>query len=283
MSKRKVNPAYAPSINPKMWIYACKHPNDYTKIAQYARDIEDTSEYKYSDYISFIQGRQAFERKFWMNVVNRIPLRDAKKKPSFQFQSYIKMHLFGNHYWVPNLSIGYLKNTPFGCDYKPITQMIEDLKSKRVKILQDRATGLIRWPETLNYSQSNLTCIKDFSNFEFRINGGAFGNALPTQKQYNSLSVEVKAPKEFWDNKFWGNGEHLVIRILEKFDNDQGFTVARCECMTRSELYKLQGTQDTHIRFFVAQGRYQGHGLTEAAAMRNIGLQLSKLITLELQ
>jgi hypothetical protein len=283
MSKRKINPAYEPGINPKMWIFACKHQNDYTKIAQYARDIDDTGDYKYSDYVAMIQGRQAYERKFWLNVVNRIPLRNPQKKPAFQFRSYTKMCILGKNYWVPNLSIGYIKNTPFGHSYNPITNMIDTLKSKRIKIIQARSSGLIRWPETISYAGSEVICTKDFTTFEFRVNGGTFRNSLPTTKTYNSLRVDVKAPKEFWDNQFWGNGEHLVIQILEKYENDQGFMVAKCECMSREELYNLDTPQKRHIRFFVSQSRYQGHGLTEAAAMRNVGLQISKLVTLELQ
>jgi hypothetical protein len=284
MRKKKLNPANSPKVDKRMWIKACQVGEDYPAMREYASLINYDSRVlpNPSLYVQMVFERKSFVRKIWMNVVNRIPRRDISKPVSFMFKRYQRMSLFGEQYWVPQISVEYLKYTSFGKDYQPITQIEEDLKVKRLGIIKDRAIGLIRWPETLSTCDSKVSCTKDFSNFEFRINSGNDKNSLPVTKLYGSLSVKVLAPKEFWSNKFWGMGEHLIIRVLEEHTNDLGFKVAKCECMSRMELYKLHEEQERHIRYFVELDQYQGTGLSEVAAMKSLELKVSKLVTMEL-
>lgn len=162
--------------------------------------------------------------------------------------------------------------------YRPIIDKKQILHRQRLAIVQRQSEGFIRWPETISSVDSEFIICKTFDDFIFKVKAGTEGNVLPTVKRYGGISVHIKAPREFFDTKFWGIGEHLVVRTLDEYHLPNGTRVLKTESCDRMDLYNLDEPNVRHIRYYVFFEERSATGLTETAALKSLGYFMGKEI-----
>ena len=293
MSKHKrINPAYVKGVNSEAWILAgkCKRENlNYNEMIVLAKTqsddrgplAHDTDDARRE--IGYRSGPSGSDRNTNLRrkIAERLPIRATLKNlPFYLRHSYTQVVGYdsGTTY-IPNRSYN---NCRDNYEYHPIDAMKANLHSKRTRLMQSSMEGLIRWVDTIGRSKCEFVVSPSFKGFSFKIKTGAVGNKLPTTKYYDSLGIIVRAPKEFFDQQFWGFGDHLVVRVLDKYENDDGITILKTLSCDRENLYALESPTILKERFYVHKDSMRGTGLTEHAAIRSLQYYMGKAVTFAL-
>jgi hypothetical protein len=278
MSKHKrPNPAYRKSL-PGLWVLigtlqksgACY--NDIFNAAMLAGySTGDLQDYRYE--LNNLQGNASLRMQ--TVAAERLPKRPTIRDVPFYLRRNT-MRLESRSTFIPKRSYSKLaaKIPPF----EPIKADIQELHNKRLGIVESQSGGFIRWPETISRTASEFTICKTFDDFSFKIDAHTEGNVLPTIKKYGGLDVHITAPLEFFKTRFWGIGEHLVVRVLDEYYLENGARMVKTESCDRMDLYNLGEPNVRHIRYYVFFEDRSATGLTENAAIKSLGYFMGKEI-----
>jgi hypothetical protein len=277
------NPIALPNIIADLWLvaaYTIKHSElTYSEKHNYIQaacngDSDKTAIVE--RYRTLISNRRCFPRdNIATRCAEKLPVRESIRNVPFYLRPAYKsfdVPIRGKTY-VPDVSYSALA-TP-AATYRPIEDKKTLLHNKRFKIVTDRVEGLVRWPETINRNESTFIITKDYSDFWFKVNAFTEGNRLPVTKIYNKIKVDIRAPREFFENPFWGMGDHLVVQVLDTYEKDD-MSIVKTVCCDRENLYQLNSPMIYKERYFVSGSFARGTGLTEAAAIKSMQYYMGK-------
>lgn len=293
MSKHKrLNPAYLHD-HPEIWIRVAQLRGVPYAEQEHLLRGDPEIDYVIADNYRYELGalRDASSACERMRIIasERIPKRPTLRKVPFYLRKAYAPYTRTSQYseadpiyrtYIPDRDYSGLAKEvdPFN----PIQAYIRALHRKRNHITAQRSEGLIRWPETIDRTLSTYVICKTYSDFSFKIDAGTSGNHLPIMKTYGAVKVHIKAPRDFFDRTFWGLGEHLIVRILDKYELTDGTEVIQTESCDRMDLYNLSAPNVRHVRFYVRRGDRSATGLTETAAIKSMDYFMGKYIAFEM-
>lgn len=274
---KRTNPAHLKEF-PQLWVmlgHLAKNKATYNEIYAAATDGGYSSgiiqDYRYE--LGQLNHNPA--QRMQIIAAERLPKRPDIRKVPFYLRSKVT-RLESRGTFIPKRE--YSSLTAKVKPYQPIIDKKQILHRQRLEIVQRQSEGFIRWPETISSVDSEFIICKTFDDFIFKVKAGTEGNVLPTIKRYGGISVHIKAPREFFDTKFWGIGEHLVVRTLDEYHLPNGTRVLKTESCDRMDLYNLDELNVRHIRYYVFFEARSATGLTETAALKSLGYFMGKEI-----
>ena len=278
MSKfKRTNPAHLKKF-PKLWTllgHLARSGASYSDTYAAATDAGYSSgliqDYRYK--LNQLNHNPA--QRMQIVAAERLPKRGNIRKVPFYLRNKVIMYEPRGTF-IPNREYNSL--TTKVKPYQPILDKKQILHRQRLQITQRQSEGFIRWPETISSADSEFIICKTFDDFIFKVKAGTEGNVLPTVKRHGGISVHIKAPREFFDAKFWGIGEHLVVRTLDEYHLPNGTRVLKTESCDRMDLYNLDELNVRHIRYYVFFEERSATGLTETAALKSLGYFMGKEI-----
>jgi len=293
MSKNKrINPAYVKGVNSEAWILAgkCVRENiNYNEMVVLAKTQSDDRGSLPRDTdnarreLGYRSGSSDSSRgtNLRRKIAERLPIRaELKNLPYYLRPSYIQVIGYeSGPTYIPNRSYNNCRDNH---KYRPIEGMKAKLHKMRTYLMKDSLEGLVRWVDTIGSSKCDFVVTPSFEGFSFKIKTGAVGNRLPTTKYYDSLGIIVSAPKEFFSQQFWGFGDHLVVRVLDKYENDAGINILKTLSCDRENLYALESPTILKERYYVHKDSMKGTGLSEEAAIRSLQYYMGKAVTFAL-
>lgn len=280
----RFNPAYLKNTNSRAWVLAGKCVREnicHDGMMKMAHKLEpDTSLAIDTENARRELGYRQNDRRTNLKkrIAERLPVRPNLRAVPFYLRPHYEMYpgsSVGTTY-IPRRDFGNCKND---YSYQPIIDIEARLITKRYQLMRTVLNGLVRWTETIERSKCSFTITKSFDDFYFKIDAGTSGNRLPVTKIYSSMGIHVRAPHEFFNQPFWGLGEHLVVQVLEKYTTDAGVNVTRTLSCDRDNLYDLNSPNELKERFYVKADNLVGTGLTVTAALKSLHYTMSKEIT----
>ena len=220
--------------------------------------------------------------RYWhmiSKIAKKIPVRPDQRKIPFYLRGTHKhgVNIDGVKTFIPEQQ--YRQMSQPQKVYAPLETMQEKLFANRLRHLKQHLGGLVRWPDDISRAHSQLVVTKPTDTFHFKVTTGKQPNVLPTS--HTSLALSVRAPLEFFNQSFYGFGEHLVVKILDAYYEGDLQILKTLSC-DRANLYDLDAPNILKERWYVKSDKHTGTGLTRDAAIRSMQYYMGKELTLVL-